>query len=323
MADQSINLSQALEVEAQRIWQLVINSGIWFFGGPSIQNGEQFQKYWPNPSTVEYRRDATGNSGNWLYLRFENIHVTDFGGIVWENESVIGRRDNSEIIIEVDLPEGVGFNQEISHTFTAVQTLLDSAKTGFETAAKARLGGVSTPAGAELAQTVTKEFTRQFGQNDSFNREVRQRFDIPGPRKFKIEAVREQQRIRRQARCRPVFDYNIKMGRYWAQGHYYEAGFVDKAEFLSWIRGQAPDSVGYIVANFDSFGQWGDPNAAAFMRARPQSGAELSQADSLIIWPDEYDDVLRQTIEVVDVDGAINVSAPPAVPAQGAPEAGA
>ena len=304
---QPINLPQALQNDAQRIWQLLTNVGELTIGQlGAIQPGESLLYEWPADDTVVFTRHF--DDLRRARLTLSNIHETGYESINWSEEETVGRADEFTVIDRVEnLPANAKYSQQHSFTFGAVETLLESSKDGFETAAKARLGSISTPAGAELAQTVTKEYLRQFGSDHNWQETLTRNFEIEGPASFEIRAVRAQERRRRHMVGVPILDYSIEWGRYWGNGSYDKIQVASKSEFLQLLAGNASDAVGVMYTRRPGEVTWSGMEwpvtstpTAGYYRERPQQGAIDARSEPVSLTR-EYNAVLSQGFRYYDL----------------------
>lgn len=300
-----VNLPTALQTDAQRIWQLLTNVGELTIGQlGAIQNGEVLRYRWPADNVVEFQRQIN----DLAKLTLWNIRETGYQSISWAEEEVIGRNDEFTVIDRVEnLPAGGKYSQSHSYTFGAVETLLESSKEGFETVAKARLGAISTPVGAELAQTVTNEYTRQFGADHNWQETIARNFEITGPASFEIRAVRAQERRRRHMVGVPNLDYAIEWGRYWGNGAYDRQRVESVAQFLSLLAGLESDAIGVMETHrpgevtFSGL-QWNTTTTptAPYFRDHPQQGSIDARSEPVSITR-EYNAVLSQSFKYFDL----------------------
>ena len=293
MTQSAVNLPEALQSTAQRCWQLLANAGDPLIGGiGAVQSGERFTPSWPSADRVEFRRAVN----EYAAIIFTNIHETGYKSIQWLNEEVIGRADEFQTIDRVEgFPEGAMYNQRHVYTFGAVESLLDTTKNAFETEAEARLGSISTPVGAKLAQTVTAEYTKQRGDTNNWQQTVERTFSFPIVEDFEIRAVRAAEKRRVHVIGVPMLDFGIEWGAFYPNGSYDRSGVASISEFLQLLAGDAPDTVG-VIYRYRPDGQHGEVASvgAELFRSRPQTSAYVPRMSELISFTREYQAVLSQ-----------------------------
>ena len=287
-----INRAEALMPHAKWIYQVIAN--VYALHRIGAVTGIPFNYSWPDRETIIY--DRSPEIGIALpQVVLTNVRPSGLSQIGWGTEEVLSSHTEDTIITEVNLPEGADFDQEISHKFGAVKTLLEASKTAFETQVAARLGSDTSPAALRLQETITAEFSRQFGTENTHEQLVKQRISLKGPRHFRISAIRETQNVRRQCRTAPHFDFGIRV----RQLNNQVIAWNSLSEFIESAKGLAPDEVGFAPQR----NNWPAFSFSAIARRSPQPNIQAPpvHAADILASPD-YQNVTRQTIEVVDVE---------------------
>lgn len=293
-----VNLPEALKGEAQRIFQLFQNVGV----PQLLPTGSTPVPWydWPDRQTIHYYIPGAFPAESAVRLRFQNIRVKDFGPIEWSKEEVVSDQTVNTVITGVDVPAGTDFDQTITHTFKGVTTLSESTTQGFEAAAKASFG--PEYAHFDIEGKVKRESTQAFGNEKTYEESISQRIAFKGPRNVSIQAVREEQKLRRRVQSTPIFDYIITLSANYTL--YLAMGWDSKAELLDFLRGNAPDSAGQLLPfRYEGGSRAGFPPTvqAPYFRAHPQKDADIPPTGQPLEWTSEYITVQKQTIVAKDV----------------------
>lgn len=306
----AMNLPVALMGEVQLIDQLLRNAVYlgaavnWWRSDPAPAAYE-FQ--WPDPSTLRF------HVGGAYWIVLYNVHVAQYGPIEWADASTIGGQHTdivNETAVKIPVDKGT-YRDTFSATFSETKSLEDETKNGFISEAMAKLGGISSPVQASLNQKVELEFRKAFGQVSSESRTVSQEITLPTPLDITVRGVRSRVTEQRRTKSQPQFDYGIAFRAERNDGGWWEVGFASKAEYQSFIRGEASDSVGvrrhggstvksiWSDQQVPVAAQAAEPQAAAF-RNVPQPSAVVGHGAHSLEWLATYDNVHKTGIEVID-----------------------
>ena len=314
-----MNLPNALDIEVQGIDQLLRNVA-YLYGYQRWLSGPAWGNYhheWPEPDRIRYRM---GDERNAVWMELRNVHVTDYGPIEWQDAIAVGGR-HTDIVEEqeVKIPVDEGkWTKTVSLTFEAVRGLEDQTKQAFTSEAEARLGGISSPAGAKLNQKVELEFAQKFSKVNTERYTVTDTIELPTPLHITYRGERARIVEERRTRSRPRFDYGIALRFEFNEGSWSEMYFASKDQFLDFIRGNADDTVGvYRVGGLTTRGAFGavvavpsppDEPQAAFFRDHPQPDATIPDTDHALEWVATYDNAAQGRLVVIDhnatADGA-------------------
>ena len=278
-----INIPQALQPQAARIWQLLKN-----VPNPAIKGGGvNITSYdYPSKDTVVYRDgDET--------LTLTGIHVSDYGPIDWSRE------DTSEprVVDEFNVLEGAPISTEYSKTETENRTLEEATTLGFETAIKTILGGEYTT-GIVLSGKVSRDYAKKFGKSEGKSEARTFRIGpVTAPGKYRIESYSFSRRVS----SRPMMDFHIIWERrtqsdsssnrieWWER-----VELNNKAEVLDLVMGLSPDDVGVFHSGRVVHGDYGsttvnpDKALAPFYRQSRQAGAAIDHTVPTLQWTAEY-----------------------------------
>lgn len=310
MADfPAMNIPTALDVEVQSIDQLMRNV-VYLYNYPRWISGPAWGNYdheWPEPDCIRYHISQA------LWIELRNVHVADYGPIEWQEATAIGGR-HTDIVEEqeVSIPVDQGkWTKTVELTFEAVRGLEDQTKQGFTTEAEAKLGGISSPAGARLNQKVELEFAQKFSKVNTSRYTVTDTIELPTPLHITYRGERARVVEERRTRSKPQFDYGIALRYEYNEGSWTEMYFASKAQFLDFVRGNADDTVGvYYVGGLSAYNLWegrripvdgpAPEPQAGFFRDHPQPEASLAYTDHALEWTDTYDNAAQGRLVVID-----------------------
>ena len=304
----AMNLPNALDVEVQSIDQLMRNV-TYLYNYPYWISGPAWGGYhseWPEPDRIRYHI----SQAVWIELR--NVHVKEYGPIQWQDADTLGGRhrdivEEQDVVIPID--QGT-WEKEVSLTFSSTRGLEDATKRGFTSEAMAKLGGINAPASASINQKVELEFAQTFSKEQTESYTVRDKISLPTPLNITYRGERERVVEQRRSLSTPVWDYGIALRYEYNEGSWTEMYFASKQQFVDFIRGNAPDSVGvYEVGGLSAYNIWegkripvdgrSEPQAAWF-RAHPQPEASLAYSPTALEWAEPYDNASRGRLVVVD-----------------------
>ena len=307
----AMNLPNALDIEAQSIDQLMRNV-VYLYGYERWISGPAWGGYhseWPEPDRIRYR---VGDERTALWIELRNVHVREYGDIQWQDADTLGGRhrdivEEQDVIIPLD--QGT-WEKEVSLTFSSTRGLEDATKRGFTSEAMAKLGGISSPAQASINQKVELEFAQTFSKEQTESYTVRDKITLPTPLNITYRGERERVVEQRRTLSTPVWDYGIALRYEFNDGNWTEMYFASKQQFIDFIRGNAPDSVGVWYAGGGTTRRiftnevvplpGREEPQAGFFRAHPQSGATLASSPTALEWAEPYDNASRGRLVVVD-----------------------
>ena len=299
--DAEINLAEAVKPEAGTIIQLVRNVPVGLSKFFDYSPAQPVPGYtWPARQTVAFHMPTRYAGQEYLTLTLDGIHVTNFGPIDWTDSSVVKTDTVSHAIDNISIPKDSDFSKTYTYSFSAVQTVEKSTTEGLEVEAKAKLG--PEYASFDFATKVKLEAEQKFGQEQTFAESDSQTFSFKGPRNIQIEAVRSRQILRRDASSLPQYDYSITFSTRYVQSA--TVSWANRAEFISWVQGKAPDDVGVIHWS-DMYGHprpEQDVHTAAGRRSEPQPKAAIPNTGPAIAPSVEYVNVTNQAIVAQDTD---------------------
>lgn len=298
-ADGRIDLADAMKQEAQGYIQRYMNGWgldgfLWPTGGAPPPDSYS----WPDAKTIVYEFPVQMAGQRYLRMVFSNVHVSDFSEIKWGKE-IVGKSDTvSNVITTVNIPKNTHYSRTYDYHFKAVISLLESTKTGFEEEANARLGGEYTT-GVDIGVKVVEEYTKQFGQEHTFEEDDSQTFSFDGPRDIEITAIREREQRERHVTSMPLMDYSMCLyTQYEARFH---ICFDDKEQIASYFSGDAPDNVGVIYWDSTSVSSAGSKPTAGVFRTKPYPNYTNPYTVPSLAWPAQYIWVTNQSIVAKDV----------------------
>ena len=304
-----MNVPVALMGEVQGIDQLMRNAQYlktinWWREDPAPS---VYDHQWPQADTIRYHV-----GGAW-WIVLHNVHVSEYGAIEWQDAVQVGG-EHVDIVnekhVEIPVDEGT-YRSTYSASFTETKSLQDATKNGFISEAMGKLGGISSPVQASLNQKVELEFSKSFGSTSSESLTFSDEIVLPTPLDITLRGERRRITEQRRTRSQPHFEYGIAFRGEFNNGGWWEVGFLSKDEFLSFIRGQADDSIGVRRQGGGSVksvwsneqipvGDGPSTPQAPFFRAHPQSGASIGHSAQSLEWTATYDNVHKSGIKVID-----------------------
>lgn len=303
----AMNIPNALDIEVQSIDQWMRNVA-YLYGYDKWISGPAYGGYhseWPEPDRIRYHI----SQAVWIELR--NVHVKSYGPIEWQEAEALGGM-HRDIVEEQDvkIPNEQGtWEKEVILNFGAVRGLEDATKRGFISEIGARLGGISTPAGASASQKIEVEFAQKFSQQQTEGYTVRDKITLPTPLDITYRGERSRVVEQRRTRSTPVWDYGIALRYEYNNGGFTEMYFASKGQFEDFINGNAPDTVGVWFTNGSSYHDfWNNLQPipgqvepqAPFFREHPQSGARITATQNSLEWAEPYDNASRGKLVVVN-----------------------
>ena len=294
-------LPTALMNEAARIHQLLKNTDNEWWGGGASPGVYEYQ--FPDDTTVRY------HIGGAVWLTLHGIHVTDLGPIQWQEEESVSSTDSERHEDHLELLAGDSAKRTLSWTFSDIQTLEDSTKLNLQSEAQAKLGSLYSPVSGFIDQKVEKEYASKFSDAKTYSQTETYELDIVGPKSVNIVFERDKQKRQRHTQCAPIFDYAITFHWAYDDGGWFDVTWKSKQEFIDFIRGEAPDTVGVLFGadrplppSFLSL-NIGDTRVnhtesalAPWFRARPQPDAVIDNGGMSLTWTDMYDTVIDQSV---------------------------
>ena len=289
LAQQEINLPEALRNEAQVIYQLLVNVAPQDFRQTDVPWGygptwPDYPATWPAPNQVTYNLRRPSERRTAFNIELVDIYVRDLGQIEWSEEREIRPIRDSDRRWPVNIAAGDTLTQTFSHTFSHATTLEEETKINLAAEVELSLGNLESPAGAKLTTKVETEFASKFSDTATVSDTLSQQLVIQGPANRVYFAFRDRVIAERTTRCRPLFDYKIRFAARYDDGGYLIAEWASKAEFERFIRGLADDTVGYLNASNPYMAK----ALAPFYRAHPQPGASIGDSAPPMEWTDRY-----------------------------------
>ena len=261
-----INIPEALFNNWRGAYQALFNLGAWApteYGGSVIHNNEIPVYQWID-DTIYYARAGQDFNRDGIYYdvienhpgtaprwEFRGVHVSDYDHIDFGESTAIGAPKHSTDVQYSDiLYPGGSAVITFTDSETEGTTLEQAVKDKLEAEAKVRLGSFSSPAGAELTSTISRELEKTFGSSSGYTRGVSTSRTVVNnedhPVKIRVEAERTVIRERRHCIGMPVFDYQLLYFPFEGRRKHTFAFWENKAQFLSSMQGREPSNVGQV-----------------------------------------------------------------------------
>lgn len=298
------NLLDVLASEAKSALQLWLNleylSGHSYFGGGAAP--EWFTKQWPIPTTVYYE-EWDGN-GSARYVRMENIRMSRAGDIEWADETVHDRVVDVAYERRYNVPAGAKQTATYSYKLGGIRTREEGASLSLENEIKLRLGGTTSPAGAENRAVVKASVEQKYGVTQSFEETFADATELTGPIDVILRGQRSRALVSQVTKSVPIFEYDLYIGkrsggiaptgydaRYWIESH-----FGSKSEFNAFIQGRTSDDVGVVYQYTTRVGKeqlrtW---NMAEQARNHRQVDTVITNQNHALIFSSDFDDNIQQ-----------------------------
>ena len=285
----------------------LFHGGLWFDYRP----GEQLVGVLYRNDAIRWHRASKPNA----CIYQENIRPVHLSDQNFSDEETVSATNLEQHRNHVRLREGDSAKETLEYTFQDIQTLEQSTKLNFQSEIQAKLGSLYSPASGYVDQKVEKEYADKFGNQKTYSQTEEYELDIQGPANLDIVFERSKQKAQRHTTCRPIFDYGIRFLAQYNDGGFDVIDWHDKAEFLAFVQGQSPDSVGvmhsadrplkgggFFDLGFDSTVQNTSQTVLApFFRAHAQPNAEIEGGSALLAWTENYDNVIAQGVEEEEV----------------------